>query len=90
MAVRSGAGPSEKLNARIQFFGYNAARSTRRPLEKTEKFRLGTKAAGGTAFAKMVFYVSAFSGGHSSGREVSVIVLRFLFALPKFLAEGRV
>jgi hypothetical protein len=64
-----GLGAVRKIKRRIQFFGYNAARSARRPLEKTEKFRLGTKAAGGTAVAETVFSVSAFSVGIPAGAK---------------------
>jgi|SRR5215218_9552209 len=47
--------PSEKLNARIQVFGYNA-RAFRSPrLEKPEKIRRAPKHAGGTAVAESDF-----------------------------------
>jgi hypothetical protein len=90
MGARSGIASSEKLNARIQFFGYTNARSTRRPLKRPEKLESARRPQVERQLPKWIFSVSAFSGEHSRRLEVSVIVLRFLFALAKFLADGRV
>jgi hypothetical protein len=53
--------PLRKTERRIQFFGYNAARSGGPPSEKTEKVARGARAGGGTAVAEPHFSSAALT-----------------------------
>jgi hypothetical protein len=54
--------PSEKLNAQIQFFGYNAARSARPAVKRPGKFGAPSRSQVERQLPNWIFSVSSFSG----------------------------